>query len=320
MQKLNVAVDLGGTHIRTAVADDSLRLFAHLDEPTNHDQGPDGVIDQIVRMARRSVKDSATDWGQIGSVAVGSPGPLDSKVGIVFAPPNLPGWHNVHLKARLEEELQTPVKVANDANAAAFAEFHLGAGRGHDSLVYITVSTGIGGGIVSEGALIEGASGTAGEIGHMTIDRHGPICNCGNRGCLEMIASGTSIARRFNQALAAGEKSAAAEWIGNRKATGADVQRAAEMGDTLALEIFNDAAEAVGFGVVNALHLFNPEIVAIGGGVTKSGKLLFDPINRIVGQYALEVPRKAAKIVVAELGHDVGILGAAAVAWRLEPD
>jgi glucokinase len=181
--------------------------------------------------------------------------------------------------------------------------------------VYLTVSTGIGGGVVVEGRLLEGASGTAGEIGHTTIDRHGPICKCGNIGCLEALASGTAIARRFKEALEAGGPSRASASFAGREPTAEDVARAAQSGDRLALSVFTDAAEAIGFGVVNCIHIFNPEVVAIGGGVTKAGSLLFDPINRIVDRYALAVPRKAVRVVGAEFGDDVGLVGAAAVAW-----
>lgn len=315
MDRWRVAVDLGGTHVRTGVVDHTLRIAGRTDEPTRHELGPEGVIDQIVRQTRESVRQTGTEWSHVSGLAIGAPGPLDSTTGVVLSPPNMPGWDDVPLKTMLEAELQIPVKVVNDANAAALGESYFGAGRGHRNLVYLTISTGIGGGIVVEGRLLEGASGMAGELGHMTIDRSGPICKCGNRGCLEVLASGTAIARRFREGLEAGVKSGATDWLGEAHPTAADVARAAALGDEFALTVFTDAAEAVGFGVVNCIHIFNPEVIAIGGGVSNAGALLFDPINRIVDRYALPVPRSAVRVLPAELGDDVGLVGAGAVAW-----
>jgi len=315
VDKRSIAVDLGGTHVRTAVSDESLHLAGRTDAPTLLELGPEGIIDQIVRQARQSVSESGVSWSQVQTLVVGAPGPLDATSGVMLNPPNLPGWENVPLRLSLEAELEIPVKVANDANAAALGEFYFGAGRGNRNLVYITVSTGIGGGVVVEGRLVEGASGTAGEIGHTTIDRYGPVCKCGNKGCLEVIASGTAIARRFREGLAAGERSIVTEWVDGDLATSADVARGAQQGDRFALALFTDAAEAVGFGVVNCIHLFNPDVIAIGGGVTKAGRLLFEPIQRVVEQYALAVPRNVVRIVQAELEEDVGLIGAAALSW-----
>jgi glucokinase len=314
MAKLNLAVDLGGTRVRTAVYDLELHMLARDEESTVRDRGAEGVIEQIAGLGRRSLLRCGKQWRDVACVAVASPGPLDSKTGVVYSPPNMPGWGTVHLEAELEARFAVPVKVVNDANADALAEYHFGAGRGHRNLVYLTVSTGIGGGVIVEGKLLEGSSGTAGEIGHTTIDRHGPICQCGNVGCLEMISSGTSIARRFSEALAAGERSSLTESPEGGPPTAHDIAIVAGRGDPLALAIFTDAAEALGFGVVNCIHIFNPDVVAIGGGVTKAGALLFDPIDRVVERYALAVPRRAVRVVRAELADDVGLIGAAAVA------
>jgi glucokinase len=315
MDKRSLAVDVGGTHVRTAVSDQALRLSGRTDEPTRHDLGPDGVIDQIVRQVRQSVAQSQASWDRVETLVVGVPGPLDSVTGVVLGPPNLPGWDNVPLRLSLEGELQMPVKVVNDANAAALGEFYFGAGRGHRNLVYLTVSTGIGGGVVVEGRLLEGTSGTAGELGHTTIDWRGPMCKCGNRGCLEALASGTAIARRFYEAIEAGERSVVTEWLNGRRATAEDVALGARAGDPSSLAIFTAAGEALGYGIVNCIHTFNPDVIAVGGGVAKAGPLLFDPVQRVVDRYALSVPRRAVRILLAELGEDVGLVGAAALGW-----
>jgi len=310
----NLVVDLGGTRLRAALTDDSPRLLARVEEATDHARGAAGVTDQIARMARSLVDGSGLSWEALGRLVIASPGPLDGKTGVVFSPPNMPGWTTVPLRAWLEERLGLPVKVVNDANAAAVGELHFGAGRGKANLVYLTVSTGIGGGVVVEGKLLEGTSGTAGEIGHMTIDRHGPICRCGNVGCLEMLASGTAIARRYREALLDNGQRLVSQLGSQPEVTAADVARGAAAGDALAASVFADAAEALGTGVVNCIHIFNPDVVALGGGVTRAGPLLFEPVRRAVARYAFPIPRDAVEIVPAVLGEDAGLLGAAAIA------
>lgn len=317
---LSLVIDLGGTHLRTAVFDETRGLQGRLQERTAVEKGPDGVIDQIVRMSGRSIEASDLGRQEVERFTVASPGPLDATAGVVINPPNMPGWLDVPLQRKLEDALQIPGRAVNDANAAALGELHFGSGRGHRNLVYLTVSTGIGAGIVDNGQLLEGVMGMAGEVGHSTIDRHGPLCPCGNIGCLEVIASGTSIARRFNTELRAGRGSLATDWLQGRRATAEDVTRAAQAGDSLALEIFTDAAEAVGNGVVNCIHIFNPEVIAIGGGVTSAGDLFWGPMVRIVDRYAMKVQREEVQIKPPELGHDVGLVGAAAVClFAFEP-
>ncbi len=314
MQDRFLAVDLGGTRLRVAVTDEGFRLSGRQEEATALPEGPEGVVRQIGRMMDRSLLDSGVAHARIRSVAVGSPGPLDAKLGVIHGAPNLTGWTKVPLKRMLEGRLDLPVAVVNDANAAALAEHRLGAGRGTRDFVYLTISTGIGGGVIVNGRPLEGASGTAGELGHTTIDRHGPVCKCGNIGCLEALASGTAIGERFQHGLQAGRRSSASNWLGPEAASAADVTRAAQEGDLYALEVFTDAAEALGFGVLNCIHTFNPEVIALGGGVTHAGSLLFDPMMRIVERYAFPIPRGDVRIVPAELGDDVGLAGAACVA------
>lgn len=310
MNEWYLAVDLGGSQARVAVANSSLQLAARMSEPTDHTRGPEGVVEQLTRLCRLSC-----DKGQIGlsdltRIVIACPGPLDSREGIVFNPPNLLGWNRVLLRDMMVAALDVPVLLVNDANAAALGEFHFGAGRGCRNLVYLTVSTGIGGGVVVGGVLLEGTSGSGGELGHMTIDRNGPLCPCGNIGCLEALGSGRAIARRYAEALAArGHVPDAPGAVSAR-----DVARLAADGDRLAGDVFGDAARAVGTGVVNCVNIFNPEVVVLGGGLTNAGDLLFVPVRDMVGRYALPRPRESVRIVAAELGADVGLIGAAGVA------
>ncbi len=314
MQDRFLAVDLGGTRLRVAVTDDGFGLSGRQEEATALPDGPEGVVRQIGRMVDRALTDSGVAQARIRGVAVGSPGPLDATLGVIHGAPNLTGWAEVPLKRMLEEQLGLAVTVVNDANAAALAEHRLGAGRGTRDFVYLTISTGIGGGVIVNGRLLEGVSGTAGELGHTTIDRRGPVCKCGNIGCLEALASGTAIGERFQLGLQVGRRSSASNWLGPEAASAADVSRAAQEGDPYALEVLTEAAEALGFGVLNCIHTFNPEVIALGGGVTRAGSLLFDPMMRIVERYVLAIPRGDVRILPAELGDDVGLAGAACVA------
>jgi glucokinase len=305
-----LAVDLGGSQARVATSNDELILTGRLDEPTDHSRGPESVVAQLARLCRKSCEASGVSLTDIAMLAVGSPGPLDTRQGVVFDPPNLLGWERVPLRDMLQAALHLPTVIVNDANAAALGEFHFGAGRGTRNLVYLTISTGIGGGVVVDGVLLEGSSGSGGELGHMTIDRDGPLCPCGNIGCLEALGSGRAIAHRYGQAVA--RRDGVAESAA--PTTARDVVRLASEGDELALEVFRDAAQAVGTGVVNCINIFNPDVVVLGGGVTNAGERLFAPVRAMVERYALPRPRTSVRIVPAELGSDVGLIGAAAVA------
>jgi glucokinase len=305
-----LVVDLGGSQVRVATADDNLQLSGRLEEPTDHSRGPEGVVAQIVRLCIQTCAKSGVSPADITLLVVGCPGPLDSRQGIVFDPPNLLGWKEVPLRDMLQTALGVPTVIVNDANAAALGEFHFGAGRGTRNLVYLTISTGIGGGVVVDGALLEGTSGSGGELGHMTIDRDGPVCPCGNIGCLEALGSGRAIARRYGEALAERYPGV----VPDPPATARDIVRLATQGDSVALEIFDDAARAVGTGVVNCVNIFNPDVVVLGGGVTNAGERLFAPVRDMVQRYALPRPRASVRVLPAELGSDVGLIGAAGLA------
>lgn len=310
-----MAIDLGGTRVRIALSDDRLTLSGVVKEPADHRQGPRGIVDQVDRMLEAAFAETGVARTDVKRAVVASPGPLDTTSGIVHGAPNMPGWERaVPLQRLFEERLGFPVQPVNDANVAAVGEYRRGAGRGTRNLVYLTVSTGIGGGIVVEGKLLEGTRGMAGEIGHMTIDMHGPRCKCGNIGCLEILASGTNIARRFREALSAGEASTVTAWLNGREPTAADVSRGAREGDALAGLIWQECMEALGFGVVNCIHIFNPDRVVLGGGVTNAGNLLFEPVRKVVARHAMALPREGVEIVRAELRDDAGLYGAASLA------
>lgn len=329
-----VGVDLGGTQIRTAVLQGARRL-SRVGLLTGENPTPDRLIPRICQAIRQAIAESGVPLHLISGIGVGAPGPLNSHTGVVFSPPNLPGWENIPLRAILHAEFHLPVILENDANAAALGEQMFGAGRNSREMVYLTISTGIGGGIISNGRILQGIAGTAAEIGHMSVDWRGPRCNCGNIGCLESFTSGTAIARRANELIALGKaddlltftlsqitdatsdtpedrvKSASTPIHVNAKM----VSLAAEAGVVTACDIIKVAAEALGVGLINIIHLFNPELIILGGGVAQIGAPLLEPAKRLMQERAMRVPFQSATIVMAELGSDVGLVGAGALIY-----
>lgn len=313
--RLIAGVDLGGTNVRACIARADGGVLAQTRTPTPADAGPAAVVERIVAAVRQAAAIAGADVRQLLGVGVGAPGPLDMHTGIVYNPPNLAGWDRVPLATLLHDALGVPVHIGNDANLAAIGERAFGAGRGIDDLVYMTVSTGIGGGVIVGGKLFVGISGTAAEIGHMTVDLHGPRCKCGNTGCLEVIAAGPAIARAGREAArqAPGSRLMALAGGAGKVTTSLVVQAALE-GDAVAQAVFGRAAEAIGVGCVNLIHLYNPRRIIIGGGVSQAGDLLFAPVRRVVAERALASPRDACTIVPAGLGDDSGLYGAVSLA------
>jgi glucokinase len=306
-----LAIDIGGTKLAAGIVDTEGRILARGEVPTLAAEGLEPVLGRIVGLGRDLLSRPEVADVSVHRVGVGCAGPVDLKAGIVFNPPNLPGWLRVPLIDHLQEALALPAVLENDANAAALGEFRYGAGKGARSIVYLTVSTGIGGGIILEGKIWHGLKDSAGEIGHMTVCPDGPLCGCGNRGCLEAMASGTSIARRAREAIAAGRQTGLSEIPA---LTSADVVRLALAGDVVAREVWDSAVTYLGIGVAAVITILAPERIVIGGGVTRAGDFLFDSLREHVRQRVKLVPVESVAILPAALGPDVGILGAAAVA------
>ena len=307
---LAVAVDLGGTRFRVALVGRQGDLHAHTVYDTDAASGPDVILARIGDAVLAAVA-AAPVGSRVVGVGIVAPGPLDPWRGVIYKAPNLPGWENLPLADRLAAIRRLPVRAGNDANLAALGEHRFGAGRGVSHMIYLTVSTGVGGGIVENGQLLLGARGVAGEPGHMTVDLGGVRCNCGNSGCLETLASGTAIARRAAEALAAGRHSS----LGGPGArpTAPLVDAAADAGDPLAIELMEAAARAMGTGIVNLLHLFDPRLVVLGGGVSRSGELWWRTVRAEVERRAMPIYLQGLQIVPAALGDDAGLYGAAAM-------
>lgn len=301
MLNMIIGVDLGGTKILTSLADTEGKIISTVRIDTQAKLGPEKVIANIIKSINLVAKQARVPLSRISKIGIGAPGPILGQA-IVVSPPNLPGWRNVNIKSILQRELNKKIYVENDANAAAFGEFSFGAGKGFKNLIYITLSTGIGGGIIIDGKVYTGSIGTAGEIGHMVIDPKGPKCGCGNRGCLEALAAGPAIAKM------AGQKSAL------------EAELAARRGNKKAQNAINKAAKYIGIGIGNLNNILNPDIFVIGGGVSNMGRLLLDPVKHWARQYSMEASRKSLIIVPAKLKNNAGVMGAIAICMRVIPE
>jgi glucokinase len=308
-----LAIDLGGTKIAAALISPDNRVMAKAHTPTLVSEGLQPVTSRIFSMIDRLLSQGNTDPAQLYGIAIAAAGAIDTSKGLITSSPNLPGWINVPLRDMVSQQYRADTCLLNDASAAALAEHRLGAGRGTNNLIYLTVSTGIGGGIIVKGELYSGTSGCAGELGHMTIDANGPECSCGNRGCLEVFASGKAVAGEAKRRIEQGEQSKLTDIVSGDLGgiTAENIATAAGGGDRLALEVISRAAGYLGVGMVNLVNTFNPKMIVVGGGLSKMGELLLAPAREVVKQRAFPLCAGAVRIVTAELGDDGGVLGAA---------
>ena len=302
-----MAIDIGGTQLRAAA----------------YKQG------QIPPLAQKKVQTKASEPNAFGrlvsliediwpknekvdAIGVSSPGPLDSHTGIIMVTPNIKEWRDFPITSKLTEHFGVPSYLDNDANLAGLAEWKFGAGRGHHNVLYLTVSTGVGGGVIIDDHLLQGYHGLAAELGHTTVQADGPLCGCGQRGHLESFSSGTGIERFVADQLKAGRESILHP---NKKNSAHDISEAAKLGDALSIEAYHVAGKYLGIGVANFLHTFDPSIVIFGGGVSQSGPLLFDSFEKSLKEHVIH-PRYLEGLVItrAELKDDAGLLGACALA------
>ncbi len=306
--QLIAGIDIGGTKTAIAVADISGKIL-HKERLDTKPSDPGATVREIAAMLRHRV-DSLS--GNLASVGVGCCGPLDLDRGLVLSPPNLPGWKRVELVSELSGLLGVKVALENDANAAAMGEREAGAARGFDDVLYVTVSTGIGGGVIVNGKMIHGVGGGAGEIGHMTLVPDGPVCGCGQRGCLEVLSAGSGMVRRAKELLAGGQKSRLRDFGEGLAAR--DIAVAACAGDDLACTIWNDAVHYLAIGLANAIVTLAPALVVIGGGLAMTGEQLFAPLReKIYGRISI-LPARQIEIRAAELGGESALIGAVALA------
>lgn len=309
-----VAVDLGGTNIRAALCDAHGNILKRTKQLTRPEEGSEAVIARIVQSVREVLP--ANDV--VRAVGVASPGPLNPFTGMVMVAPNL-HWRNVPLRDELRKALHLPVEINNDANLAALGEQQYGAARGMKDVAYVTLSTGIGCGVILNNQLVLGARGQATELGHISVAFDSNVNYNGLPGAFEALAAGPAIAALAQRKLNAGLSSRMLELAGGHitQVTAKEVGAAAHAGDELALEIVNHVARIIGIGLVNLLHLFDPQIVVVGGSVALMGDVLMQPVLATVKECALP-PYQDIPIVPAGLGDDSGLLGAAALAMQIK--
>lgn len=311
-----VGVDLGGSKILSVVADAHGKIISRDLRATPAANGHQAVVQAILASVRRAITRANITVSQLSGVGIGAPGVSNPRTGVVFSSPNLPGWRDVPLRDIIAAEMGRKTFLINDANAAALGELYYGAARGTRDFIYVTVSTGIGGGIVIGGELYAGMEGTAGEIGHMTIADTGPGCTCGGVGCWEQLASGTALARAARRRISEGAVTVIMDYAGGdvKRVNAEAVSRAFDQGDALAWELLAQTSYYLGVGFANLLNIFNPALIVIGGGLANMGDKLLLPAYRVAGERAFKEAFRAARFARAELGGDAGVLGAAALA------
>ncbi len=305
-----LALDIGGTKLAVGVVESDGSVHGLVIEPTRREEGPTRTLRRLFDMGNRSISEAGLVPGEVGAVGISCGGPLDSATGMLLCPPHLPGWIDVPVGPMAAEEFEVPAILENDATAGAWGEFRFGAGQGVDSLIYLTISTGMGGGAIIDGRLHRGAAGNGGEFGHIMVRPGGRLCTCGRHGCVEAYVSGSAIADRAVEQIAAGRSSILTELP---RITSVEV--AAAVGtDALATEIWNDATELLSIAVTDLVNVFEPELVILGGGVTRTGAMLLDPVREAVARDAMGPAAAAARIMLAGLGDTVCVVGAGAIA------
>ena len=315
MTTVVAGIDIGGTKISIALAVPRGDIVSRHRFETHAESGPSGVLESISAAVNRMVLEGRFSLASIG---IGSPSPLDIDNGLIMSPSNLPGWTDFPIVDLMKERFRVPVRLENDANAAALGEYTYGAGRGYRDLFYVTVSTGVGGGVILNGELHRGVAAAAGEIGHTIVQPGGKLCNCGSVGCLETICSGVHIARRTRERLAGGEASLIRDMVSNvDEITARVVVDAVRHGDALAVSVWDETCHFLAVGIANAISLLAPEIVIVGGGVACAGDLLFAQLREQVPGFVSMVPSSQIRIVPAELGVDSGVYGAVSIALGL---
>jgi glucokinase len=314
-----LAIDLGGTKMMAAIVSHPPEIAARDYSLTLADEGVAAVTGRIFSAIDRLLSAQNIASSQLHGISIAAAGAIDTERGVVTSSPNLPGWRDVPLRDMVKERYKVNTVIINDANAEALGEHQLGAGRGVDNLILVTVGTGIGGGIIVNGRLYTGSSGSAGEVGHITVDVNGPRCSCGNIGCWEMLASGRAMAREAKARLRGGEKSILTEMVKGEieEITTEKIDAAARQGDSLALEVISRGATYLGIGMVSLVNAFNPEMIIVGGGVAKMGELLLEPARQVVRERAFKLASGAVRIVPTQLGDDGGVLGGAVFAYSL---
>lgn len=318
-----VGIDMGATHLSMVLTDFAAHVLQDVEVPFDVNIGPRAGLPKVDAVLKEMLASHGLGLVQIKAIGMGVPGPVVADAGMVSAPPIMPGWGGFPIRDHLQELWGRPVVVGNDAEYGALGEWAYGAGRGARNLVYLKVGSGVGAGMFLEGRIYQGTTGCAGEIGHVTMIEHGPLCNCGNRGCLESITGGYAIARKAREAVQGGRRTQLST-IDPKAITARHVAEAARLGDHVAQQIVTESGVYLGIATASLVNLFNPDMVVVGGGISQMGDLLLEPIRKAVRERSLQPAAQAVRINAALLGRRSTALGAViqaanlALAQRLE--
>ncbi len=304
-----IGIDVGGTNVKIALVDNQGSILYSNSVPTRAEMGYEYTVNNIKQAIKDLINESkCTD---IEGIGFDFPGQIDYKNGIVRLAPNIPGWVNIPIAQIIEDEFKIPTKIDNDVHCAALGELKFGAGKDCENFICMTVGTGIGSGIVINGKLVRGASNAAGELGHIKLEMNGgPLCGCGDYGCLEAFASGPSIVKMAEEYIMGGKSTKFREMANGNPITPFIVSEAAKQGDPVAKRIFTIMGEYIGYGLTSVVNLLNPEKIIIGGGVADAGDILLNPIRETIKKRAMSVAGSAVEIVPAQLGNSAGVIGA----------
>ena len=311
MGKNRIGIDVGGTNVKIALVDDKGNIIYSNSVPTRAEMGYEYTVNNIKQAIHDLMKETKLSTKDIEGIGFGFPGQVDYKAGIVRNAPNIPGWVDVPIAKLIEDEFHIPTRVDNDVRCAALGELNYGAGKGCENLICITVGTGIGSGLIVNGRLVRGASNAAGEIGHIKLQMHdGPICGCGDTGCMEAFASGPSIVAMAEDYIRGGKSTKFREMAEGGAITPYIVCEAAKAGDPVAQRIFTITGEYIGIGMASVVNLLNPEKIIVGGGVADAGDFLLAPLTETLKKRAMKIAGSAVEVVPAQLGNTAGVIGA----------
>lgn len=305
-----VGIDMGVTHLTIALADFSAQVIDEIEIPFDITQGPIPCLAQAEALLTELLEKNDIRLQHIMAIGMGVPGPIANQAGIVIAPPVMPGWDGYPIRTEMESKWKIPISLNNDAELGMLGEWAYGAGRGEEYLAYIKVGSGIGAGLLLNGQVYQGATGSAGEIGHLTIDENGPLCDCGSTGCLEALAGGKAIARQAREVIASGKKTLLSSMGPPEELTARDVVAAARRGDLPSQQIISRAGSYLGIAIAGMVNLFNPRVVVIGGGVSQIGDLFLQPIRDTIQRRSLAGSAQVVKINTAILHRRSSIMGA----------
>jgi glucokinase len=318
MNDLVLGIDIGGTKIAAGLFDRKGSFLGRSISTSHSCASPDQVVDAVIKLVSTLLADRSVSHLGIKGAGVGCSGHVNFENGVVLTNSNLPDWDNYPLRDILTRGLGLPIVLDNDANCAAWGEFCFGAGRGSRHMVYVTFSTGCGMGIIIDGKLYRGATGTAGEIGHTVVNPDGPLCTCGKRGCLMSYACGMALDRMARECIECGEDTLLRELCGDcpQQIQAEQIAAAARQGDATALRLLETAGRYFGVGLSTIVQVLNPDTIVIGGGLTHIGSFLLDPCIQALRENVHPVLADSARIVLSKLWNDAGVMGAGALAWE----